>query len=150
MQFESFFSVDYDARGGRRTQHLGELVPVANTYANVIIIVGNNDVGTLTDWQIIQNLRNFLENLRSEITVILCGFLPRLDHELEYNYRSNCWENPVTRLNLQLQAVFPKQYKSPRDFSRNDFMLHDPAHFNFFGRQRLCRFLYRQYSYLMD
>ena len=75
--------------GGRRTQHLGELVPVANTYANVIIIVGNNDVGTLTDWQIIQNLRNFLENLRPGITVLLCGFLPRLDHELEYNFWSN-------------------------------------------------------------
>ena len=125
-------------------------MPVANTYSNVIIIVGNIDVGTLTDWQIIQNLRNFLENIRSGVTVIFCGFLPRLDHELEYNFWSNSWENPVTRLNHQLRAVFPKQYRSPRDFSRNDFQLHDRAHFNYFGRIHLCRFLYREFSHLMD
>ena len=141
-----FFSLDFDARGGRNSAHLSDLVETAKMYTDVILIVGNNDIGSQTDWQTVQNFRTFVASVKP-VRVRICGFLPRRDHEKYFNPHLGRLENPATRINRQLALNFPREYQSPRgDFRESDFGFgyYDLAHVNFFGKRHMCRFIHRQ------
>ena len=134
---EKLFRVAYDAVGGRRTGHLAGLSQKANNYNKVLIIVGNNDPNSLAVEAILDNLRSFLNSLRSDIKKRICAFLPRRDNHILYDRRTQMWCNPVTEINKRLQREFGYAIASARFFKLDDFgtrnkkgKLRDLAHLN--------------------
>ena len=119
------------------------LVELANSYTDVLLVVGNNDIGTLDDHTIVHNFRQFVTNLMPGIDVSILGFLPRKDHGNEVNPFTGQDENPVTRLNVRLDQEFPALYVSPRDyFRKQDFNDSDPAHLTENGYKHMAKLVY--------
>ena len=125
------------------------LVEKANSFDCVVIIVGNNDLNSKTDQQIIHNLKQFEGALEHRIKLKICGFLPRRDHPWEYNAEKRLWENPVTRINNKLRSAFPKSYASPGKFKLEDFKTDDKCHLNDLGQKHMAHFVYNWCKLLM-
>ena len=142
------FSITYDARGGRGTSHLKELAETANKFSEVLIVLGNNNLGRLSDDEIIDNIRGFADSLDKKIKLRITAFLPRMDHDSVWSGEFGNWVNPVTRINKKLQREFGHKVASARNFERKDFgfsnnsgELDEPYHLNELVFKHMLRFI---------
>ena len=53
------FRAQYDGQGGRRSEHLIDLVDFARQFTHTLVIVGDNDVKTQKIWYILQKHLEF-------------------------------------------------------------------------------------------
>ena len=66
---------------GRWKFHLKELAETANKYSEVIIDLGNNNLGRLSDDEIIGNIIGFVDTSDKKIKSRITGFLPPTYHK---------------------------------------------------------------------
>ena len=132
-----------DARGSRTTMKLRFLTEQVNHYE--CVLVGNNDINSKTDEEILHNIKMFKNALRKDVNFKICGFLPRRDHPMQLYHSENTWENLVKRLNNKLRKLFPKGYASPACFKLEDFLLEDGAHLKDLGQKHMSQFVLKMF-----
>ena len=105
-----FFSLSYDAKGGRRCDDLMGLVEKAKCFTDVIVIVGDNDAKTMPIQFICAKFKEFRDSVAPTV-VKFAGNMKRKDLPREL----------VSKNNMFLWNNLGYQFKSTKVIRREDF-----------------------------
>ena len=116
-----FFRAQYDAQGGRRSEHLIDLVDFARQFTHILVIVGDNDVKSQKIWYVLEKYLEFKKAVWPS-KVKFAGHMRRgdLDPVLVANY------------NIFLSENLGVHYKSTKLIKPSDFHAYD-CHFDVEG-----------------